>query len=166
MTIYGIDGNCLFAGATFSSSSLSPPILIIRTKNSPLWALWASGRLLQKSDVCAGGSAEMCVSVKPALVCEFHKHLPSGDWSVCLSQWLWVAACENSLSEQTWLRAWREWRTHGIFMIRDLHYNRKKRGNMSLPLWCANKAPHFRFGCLYVNIWPCLLSPCAEKNTL
>lgn len=97
MGIYGIDGNCLFAGATFSSSSLSPPILIIRTKNSSLWALRASGRLLQKSDICAGGSAETCVSVKLALVCEFHKHLPSEGWSVCLSRWLWVAACENTV---------------------------------------------------------------------
>lgn len=75
MRIYGIDGNCFFAGATFSSSSLSPPILIIKTKNSPLWDLCASGRLPWKSDICAAGSTEMCVCVKLSSVCEFCKHL-------------------------------------------------------------------------------------------
>lgn len=77
MRIYGIDGNCFFAGTTFSSSSLSPPILIIRPKNSPLWDLGASGRFLRRSDICAEGSTEMCVSVKLSRVCEFSKHLHS-----------------------------------------------------------------------------------------
>jgi len=85
-----------FARAIFSSSSPSPPILIIRTKNSPLWDRVPPGGFYGNLTSVQKARPRF-VSVKPSPVCEFSKHFPSERWSVCLSQWLWVAACENSV---------------------------------------------------------------------
>ena len=65
-----------FARATFSSSSPSPPILIIRTKNSPLWDCVPPGGFYGNLTSVQKVRPRF-VSVKPSPVCEFSKHFPS-----------------------------------------------------------------------------------------
>lgn len=84
-----------FARATFHPSSPSPPILIIRTKNSPLWDRVPPGGFMEIWHLCRRLGRDLLLWSRLLFVNSVNTFRVS--WSVCLSQWLWVAACENSV---------------------------------------------------------------------